>query len=211
MKKIMAIVLLSLTMSSGAEAKTKIKVIKKWVKETGKELTCGDEYLKRRRQLGIKIGLSPVIIAGSTAVGVYGGAFAGAGIFALSGSSSVGFADLAAVVGGGLLGGVTGLSISSISEGIAVVNFLRNQDLLRLIYESRTENDEAVDKFFVNFKEMYPDNNLSQEEFSQKIAALDEFGKLCDGSIVDPKRYKRGKKLKQRLATKKEIFKYLAR
>jgi hypothetical protein len=209
MKKILPILLLSTTLVHASGNKTKIKEIREWTESTPEELTCADEYFKRRKQLGLKIGLSPVIIAGSGVTGFVGGAFAGIGLFRLSGAPSFGFADLAALVGGAFLGTASGLGISTTQEGIAVVNFFRNQNLLRLIYESRKESGEALDGIYAEFKSFYPENALSKDEFAKEIASLDEKGKLCDGTLVRPKRYKKGKKLKQLLATKSEIFSYL--
>jgi hypothetical protein len=214
MKKILSVLFLPLLLGSNlAQAsgeKTKIRQIREWTESTSKELTCGDEYFKRRKQLGLKIGLAPVIIAGSGVTGFVGGAFLGISLFRLSGAPTVGFADLAALVGGAFLGSVTSLGISTTQEGIAVANFFRNQNLLRLIYESHQEGGEALDGFYGEFKSLYPDNNLTKDEFSQEIRELDEKGKLCDGTLVRPRRYKKGRKLKQLLATKSEIFNYLA-
>ena len=46
------------------------------------------------------------------------------------------------------------------------------------------------------------------EEVKAEILELDEAGKLCDGSLVNPKRFKKGKKLKQRLVNRKELIKH---
>jgi hypothetical protein len=55
----------------------------------------------------------------------------------------------------------------------------------------------------------FPEDHLSIQDFTAKMADLDLTGKLCDGSIVAPKRHKEGRKLKQNLATKKEIFAHI--
>ena len=210
MKKILPIIFLSTTLAHASGEKTKIKEIREWTESTSEELTCADEYFKRRKQLGIKIGLAPVIIAGSGVTGFVGGAFAGIGLYRLSSVPSFGFADLAALIAGAFLGTATGLGISTTQEGIAIVNFFRNQNLLRLIYESRKEGGEALDGLYGEFKALHSDSALSKDEFAKEIASLDEKGKLCDGTLVRPNRYKNGKKLKQFLATKSEIFNYLA-
>jgi hypothetical protein len=210
MKKFLSLLLLASTLAHASGEKTKIREIREWTESTPEELTCGDEYFKRRKQLGLKIGLAPVIIAGSGVTGFVGGAFTGVSLYLLSGAPSYSFAGLAALAGGAFLGSVTALGISTTQEGIAVANFFRNQNLLRLIYESRKEGGEALDGIYGEFKSLYPENRLTKQEFSQEINALDEKGKLCDGTLVRPKRYKNGRKLKQLLATKSEIFNYLA-
>jgi len=194
-------------------SKTPIKEVKAWVKTVAPEETCADEYLKRRTHLGIYMGLSPVVIAGSTAVGLVGGTLMGTGLYAwavASGAASgVGFADLITALTGGFLGGLSGLSASGVAEGFVFVNFFRTQNIIRLVYESRHEGGLAVEGFFSEFQGTYPDNTISKDQFVATVADLDSTGKLCDGSIVDPRRYKKGRKLKQRLANKKEIFSYI--
>jgi hypothetical protein len=211
MKKILLVTICSMTLAHASGEKTKIREIREWTESIPEELTCADEYFKRRGQLGLKIGLSPVIIAGSSVTGFVGGAFAGIGLFKLSGASSLGgWGDLVALVSGAFIGTATGLGISVTEEGIAVANFFRNQNLLRLIYESRKDGGEVLNHLYREFKGIYNESELTKEEFSKEISSLDEKGKLCDGSLVRPKRYKNGKRLKQLLATKSEIFNYLA-
>jgi hypothetical protein len=186
--------------------KTTIKEIKKWSQSVPAETTCVDDYLLRRRQLGIRMGLTPLVIAGSTAVGVFGGSFIGYNLFVLSGAPVMGFADLAALAAGGTLGGAAALGISSTTSTLAVVDFVRTQNLLRLVYECRQEGGLAVDGFYEAYEKNYPGQPMTKEEFMSAIEELDTTGKLCDGSIVNPKRYKKGKKLKQRLANAVELF-----
>jgi hypothetical protein len=80
---------------------------------------------------------------------------------------------------------------------------------LRVIYESQHNGGEDLDGWYADFKRHEPGFPLSKEEFKSEISRMDQDGKLCDGSIVRPRRYKKGTKLKQRLASKKEIFKAL--
>ena len=75
----------------------KIKDIRVWARETGESYTCVDEYLKRRKQLAIKMGLTPVVLPGSVVVGFVGGAYGGVGLFKLSGLPNGNYADLAAL------------------------------------------------------------------------------------------------------------------
>ncbi len=58
-------------------------------------------HLTNRRHLGIKLGLTPVIISGALVVGAFSGGFIGVNIFLLSGAPNIGFSDLAALAAGG--------------------------------------------------------------------------------------------------------------
>ena len=57
----------------------KIKDVKELIAAIGPENTCMDEYLKRRKQLIIKLSLSPATIVAGTYAATLGGAFVGLG------------------------------------------------------------------------------------------------------------------------------------
>jgi hypothetical protein len=196
--------------ADGAPKKNSIREIKEWLERAEPSQTCLDEYLERRKQLGLKIGFAPIIIAGSTVVGGYGGALAGAGIFELSGIPSGGLGNVVALAIGGVVGGTFGLTFGTTEEVVSLVNFFKNQALLALLFESKTSSGEMVEKFYKDFKATYPQSSLTKDKFVEELSYLDSIGVLCDGSLVINSRYKKGKKLKQNLATKKEIFHYLA-
>jgi len=187
----------------------RIKDIRVWAQETGESYTCVDEYLKRRKQLAIKMGLTPVVLPGSVVVGFVGGAYGGVGLFKLSGLPNGNYADLAALALGAMAGTVGSFGVAMTEEISAFVGYFKNQHLLRVIYESHHEGGEALDQWYADFKRHSSGVQLSKEEFKSEISQMDQDGKLCDGSLVRPRRYKKGTKLKQRLATKKEIFKAL--
>lgn len=211
-KVLLASLLLTLSIAHAKvdAAKTPMREVKAWMKSVDRKTTCVDEYYKRRYHLGIRMGFTPAIIAGSAAAGVFAGGFIGYQAFMLSGAAVQGFADLAAMAAGGFIGGITGITGSGVDTGFAVVDFFRNQNLLRLIYESRHEGGAAVDGYFADYQSKFRESNISKEEFESKVSTLDESGKLCDGSIVDPRRYKKGRRLKQRIANKKELFKFIS-
>ncbi len=196
--------------ASGTQKKNSIREIKEWLEASDQSQTCLDEYLKRRKELGIKIGFAPIVIAGSTVVGGYGGALAGAGVFELSGIPYGGLGNVVALAIGGLVGSTFGLTLGTAEEVVSLVNFFKNQALLRLLYESKTTTGEMVEKFYQDFKTSFPQSSLTKQKFVEELSYLDTIGVLCDGSLVKNSRYKNGKKLKQNLATKKEIFYYLA-
>lgn len=207
----LALITPTLVMADTKIPKVKIKEVKNWVKENGKESTCADEYLARRKQLGWQIGLAPVALAGSTVAGAYGGGLLGHGAFLLTGQPNEGFTDLAYTVGGAAVGAFAGAAVGVTTGTISTVNFFNNQRLIKLIFESRTlsENEYSSNLLHQKYLKKYPQDVLSIQEFKAKIANLDLTGKLCDGSIVAPKRFKKGKKIKQRIATKTEIFKHI--
>jgi hypothetical protein len=193
-----------------AETKNSIKEIRQWLASSDASQTCLDEYFQRRRELGIKLGFSPLIIVGSTVVGGYGGSLAGAGIFELSGIPYGGLGNVVAVAIGGIVGSTFGLTLGVSEEAISLVSFLKNQALLHLIYESQTTKGFILKKFYDEFRFYYPHSSLNEDKFMEEVSYLDTLGILCDGTLVKTKRHKKGKKLKQNLATKKEIFEYLS-
>ena len=210
LKLFVSVLLIISTLAHADTDKTKIREINTWAKSIPSESSCVDEYLTNRHHLEIKMGLTPVIVTSSVAVGIFSGAFIGVNIFLLSGAENVGFAELGAMASGGFLGALSGLGISGTKSTLNVINFFRNQNLLRLIYESRHNGGQAVDKYFSKFIESHPESSVNKEQFISFIEELDLKGLLCNGSIVARNRYKHGRKLNQRLANGEEIFNTLA-
>jgi hypothetical protein len=64
----------------------RIKDVKELIASIGPENTCMDEYLKRRKQLIIKLSLSPVTIVAGTYAATLGGAFVGLGVVFIFGN-----------------------------------------------------------------------------------------------------------------------------
>ncbi len=207
MKNIIISFILFISTLAHSAPTTKIAEIKNWVNLQQKDQTCVDEYLEHRYDLGIKMGLTPVIIVGATAVGIFGGAFIGAGVAVLGGGT--GLAAGGAVISGGVLGGVTGLGASGVESTTFFTDFFRVQNLVRLVYESHHNGGEAVDGFFESYSENYEDAPMTKSEFMSFVLELDISGALCSGELVSKKRKKSGKKLSQRLATTKEIFDHI--
>jgi hypothetical protein len=206
-KKILISCLLLISTIAHSAPTTKIAEIKTWVDTHNKEYTCADEYLKYRYDLGIKMGLSPFIIVGATAVGIFGGVFLGTGIAVIGGGT--GLAGAGAVLSGGALGGLTGFGYSGIESTSFFIDFFRVQNLLRLVYDSHQYGGEAVDGYFESYSENYEQYPMTKSEFMSAIVELDTSGALCNGDLVSKKRRKNGKKLSQRLANTQEIFDFL--
>jgi hypothetical protein len=213
MYKFVLFFFLSLSLAHGADQgkkKNSIKEIRLWLEVSDSTQTCVDEYFKRRKELAIKIGFAPVIIAGSTVVGGYGGALAGAGVFELSGIPYGGLGNVVALAIGGVVGSTFGLTLGATEEVVSLVNFFKTEALMRFIFESQTTKGLMAKKFYDEFMLLYPYSSLDEDKFMEEVSYLDTLGVLCDGSLVKAKRYKKGQKLKQNLATKKEIFDYLS-
>jgi hypothetical protein len=88
------------------------------------------------------------------------------------------------------------------------VKFANNDRLIKWIAEARlTAGGKATDKMVKKYNKNYKKDHATQEDLANIIVKLDKSGELCNGSIVAPRRFKKGKKLKQRLANKTEIFK----
>jgi hypothetical protein len=190
---------------------TKIREVNDWQRSLTPAESCVDEYFKRRRNLIIKMSASPVLMAGAMAGGAFVGGAGGGAAFALGLIQQNGvFAELAAIVGGAFVGIFTGTVGEGLDSTFTVINFFRNQNLLRLIYEVHHDGGVAVNGFYQEFKELYPDSQLGVEEFSTFIRSNDETGKLCDGSLASPRRLRTGNKLKHRLATRKDIYRAAA-
>lgn len=189
--------------------KIKIKEVKEISSEIEDESTCLDEYLKHRKHLGIQLGLSPVTLAAGTAFGAVGGGLAGLGLWAVTGNPANGWGDLAYMAGGYVLGISAGVVGGVTYTSITTAKFVKNQRLLKLIGESYSDVGIATEKFLEKYAEEYPQDQLTKEELSLIVNDLDKSGKLCDGTLVDPKRYKKGRRLAQRLANKTELFEYI--
>lgn len=190
-------------------SKIKIKEIKKLVgTQIPKNETCLDEFLARREQLSKKLWLSP--LTGAAEVG--GGTAAGLGVGAIIAHTLVadGWAQLGALLGGGLIGMAAGAGVFITGSTVNIIKFSNNDRLIKWIAEARISNLNSIsEKMHRKYNRTYKSDNASIEDLSNTLLELDRSGALCDGSIVAPRRFKKGKKLKQRLANKSEIFKKL--
>ena len=187
----------------------RIKDVKVWIRNQDPQLTCADDYLKRRKQLAFKMGLAPVSIVAASAAGFFAGGVIGHAAYSMTTASTGSWADLGYTVGGAALGTFAGAGITVASTTIGTVDFFNIQRLLKAIVESHTTSGKALTVLHRKYSEQYPEDLLSIQDFTTKLAELDLTGKLCDGSIVAPKRHKKGRRLKQNLATKKEILAHI--
>lgn len=191
-----------------AESKLKIKDIKQLVgTQIANNETCLDEFLARRKELSRKLWLSP--LTGAAEIG--GGTAVGLGVGAIIAHTLVvadGWAQLGALIGGGLLGMVAGSAVFITGSTVNIVKFSNNDRLIKWIAEARlSASGKASEKMHKKYTKKYKRDNAAEEDLLQALVQLDQSGQLCNGDIVAPSRFKKGKKLKQRLANKTEIFK----
>lgn len=183
--------------------KIKIKDIKAYVETINPDSTCLDEYLKRRKQLIVKLAASPVVIAAGGVASFYGGAVVGVGVaFA---TNAGGWAPLTYAAYGAVLGVGSSVAGTVTDEVLAAVN-LRNTNLVIQAIASQKMDLESdkVDVLYSKYLKK-SEKDLGKEEFLSKLLELDGKGSLCDGSLVNQPRIKLGPKLKFKVAKVKGI------
>ncbi|MFY7992668.1 MAG: hypothetical protein ACOVP4_05185 [Bacteriovoracaceae bacterium] len=202
------------TLASGAnevemvQSRLKIKEIKQLVgTQIPNNETCLDEFLSRREELSKKLWLSPLSgaaeIGGGTGIGLIVGAAIGTTLI-----KDGGWAQLGALLGGGLIGFAAGATVFISGTTVNIVKFANNDRLIKWIAEARlSASGKASEKMHQKYSKKYKRDNAAEEDLTQILVQLDQSGQLCNGDIVAPRRFKKGKKLKQRLANKTEIFK----
>lgn len=185
-----------------------IKEIKFFVSTLDSETTCMDEYLKRRKQLILKLGLSPItIVAGATASFFMGGV-TGAGLSYVTGAYND-WAGLGYVIGGSFLGAFAGGAAMIVDTTSGVKQLLENNLILKALAEYYMDRPgEKVTKLY-NKVLKKTDIQLTEEEFLAWLVEQNESGKLCDGSFVKKPKIRLGPKLKYKVAKIKDLKKQL--
>ena len=178
----------------------KISEVRELIDSIGPENTCMDEYLKRRNNLILEI----VAIANPITIlaGVSSGFMITGELIVAGGSTTVFTTYIGALIGGSsmtLIGTVPATSI-------AVVQLLEVDKILMALAEQHSnqpgkKSDKLYAKYVRDFR-----NQTEKEDFFSKLIALDESGKLCDGSMVDKSKISSRKQLKFKLALAKQIF-----
>ncbi len=183
--------------------KIKIKEIKAYVETINPDSTCLDEYLKRRKQLIVKLSVSPLMIAAGGVSSFYGGALVGLGVAVATNAS--GWAPLTYAASGAVLGLGAGATGSSTNTVLAAVN-LRNTNLIIQTIASQKMNIETdkVAGLYKNYLKK-SDKDLSREQFLSRLLELDSAGTLCDGSLVKQPKIKFSSKLKHKVAKLKGV------
>jgi hypothetical protein len=183
--------------------KIPVKEIKAYVETINPETTCLDEYLKRRKQLIIKLSAAPVTVAVGTAASFYGGALAGAGAAYVI--QPDGWGALTYVVGGAFLGVAAG-AVSTTADTVATAVQLRNVNLIiqTLASHHMDRESDKVEKLYSKYLKK-SERDLDQQEFVKRLVELDVSGKLCDGSLVKQTLVKLGPKLAFKVAKVKGL------
>jgi hypothetical protein len=166
------------------------------------ETTCIDEYLVRSKQLRrFLIWAPPVTVVG----GAVGSAAVGLGtIYAVEAAGSIGWAAL----GWGIFGTTVtaaGAVITFVAlETTKAVRYVQNKNMMEAIAFSHADDTEnkRIQRFLKKYNKKYAEDDLTAAEMMALIRDMDATGKLCDGSLTK----KKGKKLKHKLASKKDLF-----
>lgn len=209
MKSLLSIILLfSVTnVSANVESKIKIKEIKAHLKTVNPDTTCMDEYLQRRKQLIVKLSLSPVVAVAGTMASTYVGGTAAA---AIAGARGVdGWSGLGYVIGGAALGAVSGAAVAGVDATVTSVTLANNVLITKAVAEQHLDRDG----FYTNklYKKYLKKSavDLSREEFVAKLMEADANSELCDGTMVKQPRIKIGTKLKYKVAKLKDLVRSL--
>jgi hypothetical protein len=178
----------------------KIKDVKELIASIGPEKTCMDEYLKRRKQLIIKLSLSPVTIVAGTYAATLGGAFVGLGVVYVTGIDP--FAGvILGMLGTGLATGVGTLA----NTNIAAFQLADVDRILKTLAELRlNQPGKKSAKLYAKYARSSK-NPLDEQTFQDKLIELDSSGNLCDGSMVKKPRLASGRKLKHKIARSKQL------
>jgi hypothetical protein len=175
--------------------------------------TCLDEYVARNRQLWKKMGLGPITTFGGiagTGIAVGTGVGAAMGTGGAAASSSV---TLGALIGGAA-GGWIGLGIGGVAfiayEGTQIARFVKNNQIIRLISNSRDKIYESdnIKKFMKKYLKKHPKDKkfLDEKKFGHLVVELDESGALCDGSLVKARGFRKLIKKKKKVPSKLADF-----
>ena len=206
MKLFITMILTFISLASFAQNddgnRIKISEIKNYVGTINPDSTCLDEYLKRRKQLMIKLAAAPATIVGGTLASFYGGALAGSLI-----SVAGGYDQLTSVIGGAFLGTVGG-AVGTTAASVQTVITLNNTNLiLQTIASEKMERKSNRDeKLYAKYLKK-SQKDLSQDEFLSKLMELDASGAICDGSLVKQPKIRLGFKLKYKVVKLKGLVK----
>lgn len=185
--------------------------IKEYLKTVDSASTCLDEYLQRRKQLLIKLGLTPVTGLAIGAAGVLVGGLSGVALGEAQGAASMdGWAGLAYAVGGAMIGGF--LAITAVGTETTLSAFAAYD--IDLIAKSILEiklfgGGIKSEKLFTKFARKDEADVFSKAEFYKALLTADSNGNLCNGSMVKQPYFKLGFKLKYKVARTKDLKKNL--
>lgn len=210
MKTLLGLVLVLSISNAFAEevpAKIKIKEIKNHLSIINPETTCLDEYLQRRKQLMVKLAISPGVAIAGTMASVYAGGALGAGVAVASGVE--GWGGLGYVIGGGLIGGATGVVAVAGDAAVTAVTLNNINLILKTVAEQRMDKEGPYSNKLYKKYLKKSKRDISREEFIARLIEADENGKLCNGTMVKQPRIRIGMKLKYKVAKLKDLIRYV--
>jgi DNA-binding transcriptional ArsR family regulator len=213
--------------------KLKVRHIKRWLKTADHSTTCLDEYLQQRKKQ-IKL---PVVLLIDTGLGVALAAASGGWVPTITVSFAFIRYFLSETIAGRIMrlrypdaipGSWNPYEFDAIANGISAVTLIpyyiagvtsavkavNTSFMMKAIANTKGFHSKHIYKLRKKYLKCYPEDSeiASIERLKEVISEADTTGVLCDGSIVKeyaPRRYRRGRKLKQRLTRKKELFQYL--
>lgn len=210
MKNFLALLVTLSSLNAFAQSspeKIKIKEIKELVKTSNPDTTCMDEYLKRRKELIIKLSVTPAAAVVGTVGGIYVGGTTGAGLANMAGVD--GWGALGYGIMGALGGGAAGITIAAGSATATGITLANNILITKAVAEQQlNRSGNYSEKLYRKYlKKSKVD--LSKEDFLNKLVDADQEGKLCDGSMVNQPKIKIGTKLKYKVAKLKDLVRYI--
>jgi len=189
----------------------KIKEIKEHLATMDLSKTCLDEALERRKQLIIKLSLSPVTIP----VTVAGAAIGLGNLGALLGSINNppgGWGDLVGATVGMGYGGLGTFVYTGVDTTLAAVKLHRLNLIIKSLGEQYLgrvgKKTEALYEFYLKKTK---GEELSKSDLIAKLLESDQNGSLCDGSMLKKKKIRIGPKLKFKVANAGDFVKFLNR
>jgi hypothetical protein len=204
--------------SEDGEITYSIKEIKTYVKTLESSSTCLDDYLKRRKNIIIKLSASPFMLAAAVPASALAGVAVGSvtysllyNILGLLRDPTGGWEKLIYIIFGGGVSGIAGGVYVLADSGISVVRLIDTQRLLKATMEAHQGRIGVSTHFlFEKFKARYPHSSLSVGDFSSYLLQSDRDGTLCDGSKNRMKRrWPFKNSLRYKLARSQDIFFFL--
>jgi uncharacterized membrane protein YhiD involved in acid resistance len=210
MKKLLATLIIISSMNAFAEVRDKIKIkdIKAYLQTVDNDSTCMDEYLKRRKQLILKLSVSPVSMAAGTAASLYAGAATGAGIAYLKGVANE-WTGLGYIISGMLLGTAGGAIATTVNTATTGVTLYNIDMILKTLAEQYLDSDGDKSQRLHQKYLKKSNTDLPKDEFIARLMAADANGTLCDGTMVKRPRIRIGSKLKFKVAKLKDLVREL--
>lgn len=192
-----------------AATKISISEIKDYLSSINPETTCMDEYIQRRKELLIQLGLTPATAIVAGVAGVYVGGMTGVTIGNYQGGMD-GWAGLAYAIGGAMIGGGSAIIIVGAQSTLAAISAYDLDLVVKSLGELHIRGQGAKsEKLYSKYKAKSGEGGLSKEQFFSKLLEADANGTLCDSSMVKQPKIKLSfSKLKYKVAKSKDIRKY---